>query len=117
MQVNAGRYCEKNTDEKIVKTTRIQNSNLPTGLQTLNFSQQCRSQMLLNTVTLIAFRSTDALYNQIGWVTEVKVTIEEKQVKIKFKRVKLKRKQRYRQWTLLAITQNSYYHKTLLGNE
>ena len=31
-----------------------------TGLQTLNYSQQCRSQMLLNTVTLSAFKSIDA---------------------------------------------------------
>ena len=53
------------------------NSKLPTGLQTLNFSRQCRSQILLNTVTMSAFKSIDALYNQIGWVTEVKVHIEE----------------------------------------
>ena len=32
------------------------NSNLPTGLQTLNFSHQCRSQI---------YRYSDALYNQI----------------------------------------------------
>ena len=46
------------------------NSNLPTGLQTLTFSQQCRSQIYRYYERI---KSIDALYNQIGWVDEGKV--------------------------------------------